>query len=45
MSLRYADGSLRCTVRGGYRGGGRQDLLTPLRFQNSFSVALKGKKT
>ena len=40
--------------RGGYRGG-RQDFCTPLkdsggrspplRFQNSFSVALKGKKT
>ena len=39
--------------RGGYRGG-RQDLRTPLtnsgggvtlRFQNSFLIALKGKKT
>ena len=27
------------------QGGGRQDLRTPLRFQNSFSIAFKGKKT
>ena len=24
--------------------GGRQDLRTPLRFKNSFSIALKGKE-